>query len=774
MNGRRAHIAIGAGIIIALAGATIAVPSTRVSVSVVSAAGGTCVGDVGTAGLNTLFSAQADEYVGLDALRAYPLPDGRTLWLFQDAYFSPAGAPMGTLGAARFAHNAALVQTGNCFHALHGPSTGGDRCPGAGTASYVGGSLTINCTRWLWPMGGAMGADGYLHVFYAMFGNAVGAGADRGAAADGVWIARIDPSTLQVATLRPAPDHDGTLLYGWSVQTSGAHTYLFANSYDQFNSPDHTSPAPSRTYVARVPAGRFDLIPEYWNGIGWIAEREAAVPIEVLAAGSPDPSTSARYSLQPRLIDGVWVSVTKIDDWFGSDLAIDTASVPQGPWTRLRTIAVPTKTIDGTTNNYLPHLLPWRSPLGNLMIAMSHNAWRMNPVAYANPWLYRPSIFEVEAPAEMPSLSLPPSTRPLGFVPAGPQRALDTRSGVPLSAGEVRRVPLTGLVAAGAEVAAVNLLVVDPLADGFLTAFDCDRPRPWASNLNIAVGATQAAFALVELSGRGEICVFSSAPAHLVVDVFGSYVDRNAARANSFASSEPRRLIDTRLSGARTTPGVPLRVGVAAGVTAVAINLAATESLAAGYVTAYPCDQPTPATSNLNIGAAQTLSNFAQVAVSAHGELCVVSNVATHVVIDLVGQFSAAPDGWWYRATAPTRLVDSRVGIGVPVGPITRFVYGAPSTPTNSEPALTALPDSAMALVITAAAVNPHADGWLTVAPCSPRLAYTTATLNTTVLRTMANMSVVSMPRATFRHVCMFSMMPAHHLLDLSGWYEAA
>ena len=87
----------------------------------VQAAGGTCASGLGTAELNQLFAGQVDEYVGLDALRAYPLPDGRVLWLFQDAFYSPTGVAMSTLGDARFVHNAALIQTGSCFRGTPWP-----------------------------------------------------------------------------------------------------------------------------------------------------------------------------------------------------------------------------------------------------------------------------------------------------------------------------------------------------------------------------------------------------------------------------------------------------------------------------------------------------------------------------------------------------------------------------------------------------------------------------------------------------------------------------
>ena len=184
------------------------------------------------------------------------------------------------------------------------------------------------------------------------------------------------------------------------------------------------------------------------------------------------------YALQPRLIDGVWVSVTKPGDWFGNDIVVDTAPAPQGPWTRVRTMAAPTKTIDGTTNTYLPHLLPWRSPLGNLVVTMSHNAWDMPNVASPRPWLYRPTFFEVEPPDTMPSTPLAATTPPLGFVASAPKRALDTRSGPVVAcrrdAAACRsRRPRRG----DAQAVAVDLVGVEP-RNGRLPDRMVVRPAP--------------------------------------------------------------------------------------------------------------------------------------------------------------------------------------------------------------------------------------------------------------------------------------------------------
>ena len=151
--------------------------------------------------------------------------------------------------------------------------------------------------------------------------------------------------------------------------------------------------------------------------------------------------------MQPRLIDGVWVSVTKPGDWFGTDVVVDTAPAPQGPWTRVRTMALPTKTLDGSTNTYQPHLLPWRSALGNLIVAVSHNAWAMNPVAFTRPWLYRPTFFEVEPPDAMPAAvaggdHAGARVRRVGAATGASTRAPEQS----VRAGEVRRVPLQGVV----------------------------------------------------------------------------------------------------------------------------------------------------------------------------------------------------------------------------------------------------------------------------------------------------------------------------------------
>ena len=68
-----------------------------------------------------------------------------------------------------FAHNALVVQEGNCFTTLHGTVTAGEHCS-VSDASYVGRDRTATCSQWFWPMGGGVDRDGTIAVFYVADG----------------------------------------------------------------------------------------------------------------------------------------------------------------------------------------------------------------------------------------------------------------------------------------------------------------------------------------------------------------------------------------------------------------------------------------------------------------------------------------------------------------------------------------------------------------------------------------------------------------------------
>ena len=116
-----------------------------------------------------------------------------------------------------------------------------------------------------------------------------------------------------------------------------------------------------------------------------------------------------------------------------------------------------------------------------------------------------------------------------------PARLLDTRAGQPtvdgvssgagaVGAGSVTELPITGRggLSPSEGAVALNVTVAEPAAPGFVTVYPCGGSLPTTSNLNFTVGATVANLVVAKVGVGGKVCLFSSAPAHLIADVNGS------------------------------------------------------------------------------------------------------------------------------------------------------------------------------------------------------------------------------------------------------------
>jgi len=76
-------------------------------------------------------------------------------------------------------------------------------------------------------------------------------------------------------------------------------------------------------------------------------------------------------------------------------------------------------------------------------------------------------------------------------------------------------------------------------------------------------------------------------------------------------------------------------------VGAVSLNVVATNSDGAGYVTVYPCGVR-KVVSSVNFGARQTVANAVIAPVSAAGGVCFYSPVNVDIVVDINGWFHSA------------------------------------------------------------------------------------------------------------------------------------
>ncbi len=185
---------------------------------------------------------------------------------------------------------------------------------------------------WYWPLGGSIGDGGLLYVFWSRM-------IEDGAQAplDGItrhpiqtYLGVYDPQTFGVIQFGPAPNAGVAPQYGSAVQTAAdGWSYLFGNSnLLELSREGGWSPTATfsgtRMYLARVPAGKFLSAPQYFTGSGWSSSAAAARPF------------SSRWqisnAMQPRLIEGRWYSAVKHDEFWGTDLVVEWADAPQGPW----------------------------------------------------------------------------------------------------------------------------------------------------------------------------------------------------------------------------------------------------------------------------------------------------------------------------------------------------------------------------------------------------------------------------------------------------------
>jgi len=188
---------------------------------------------------------------------------------------------------------------------------------------------------------------------------------------------------------------------------------------------------------------------------------------------------------------------------------------------------------------------------------------------------------------------------------------------------------------------------------GFVTVFPCGQ-RNAVSSLNLSAGATVANAVIAPVSPSGTVCFYSSVDTNLLADVNGWF-----AGGESFSPVVPERVFDTRVGEAGLRPVAKIKVGgaqvvdvkvtdligaggrlvPAAGVGAVSLNVTATDSDGAGFVTVFPCGERN-AVSSLNVTVATTVANAVIAPVSASGTVCFYSSVATNLLADVNGWFA--------------------------------------------------------------------------------------------------------------------------------------
>ncbi|MFE1830554.1 hypothetical protein [Streptomyces yangpuensis] len=245
-----------------------------------------------------------------------------------------------------------------------------------------------------------------------------------------------------------------------------------------------------------------------------------------------------------------------------------------------------------------------------------------------------------------------------------------------------------------------------------------------------------------------------------------------------FTAHEPTRLLDTRtgVGAAKAKVGprssVALKVAgaakVPAGATGVALNVTVTNTTGAGHISVQStkADAEAAVTSNVNFAAGQTVPNLVIDAIGEDGYVHLFNAgwEPVDLIADVTGYFApAAANGW--GALAPTRVVDTREGLGTAKGQVPgQGSFGVEIAGRGG------VPKTATAVAVNLTATNPRSAGHLTAYP-SGKAAPTTSNVNFAAGQTVANSAVVPIGPDGRIDVRNGGWDPADVVVDVVGYY---
>ena len=275
----------------------------------------------------------------------------------------------------------------------------------------------------------------------------------------------------------------------------------------------------------------------------------------------------------------------------------------------------------------------------------------------------------------------------------------------------------------------------------------------------------------MRLAADASICVFTFAESDVLVDVTGSY--SAGPTALGFHPLAPTRIYDSRIAGGPLQPGETRAIPVPPGATAVAINLTITEPAGSDSSPRFRVRTTCRLCPTSTTSPARSSANLVQIGTS-NGTICVHSLRRTQIVIDLQGTYDSAADGLHYQAVSPTRLADTRLGVGSVFGRVAMDVGRTGALPSSAPIATSSVPSNVKALMVSMIAVAPRAAGWAEIGPCvepAYETPYHSSTLNFVAADVVANQAITPTRAASGAGICTFSTSPAFHVVDLTGWF---
>ncbi|MGO4600026.1 N-acetylmuramoyl-L-alanine amidase [Terrabacter sp. 2RAF25] len=356
------------------------------------------------------------------------------------------------------------------------------------------------------------------------------------------------------------------------------------------------------------------------------------------------------------------------------------------------------------------------------------------------------------------------------YVPVTARRLLDTRTGLgttkrPLPANTSLVLTVPGLPSTATAVT-LNVTALDATAPTTLTAYPANMSRRLTANLDVVPGRTITTQVTVGVAPGGTVRLFNARGAvNVAADLEGYF--RTGTGAGYAAYTRPSRLVDTRTGvGAprqQVSQGRPVTFtvpGLLSGTRAVSFNVTVLNASGPTSVTAYRAGSARPAVPSVSVTDRTPVANLVTIPADQSGRVTIsVAQGQADVVIDALG-FYVDGRGLTFVPVAPRRLVDTRVGWGVPAGPL---AAGRATT--------FGIPNTTYAVRGAALAVGgiSTANGWVSFYP-SGQSPPATSTLSTVPGRTITNLASTATTTGSLVNIYN-SAGSTQVIVDLMGYY---